>query len=238
MGLKVGDSFHCPMDNTNYVITSDNTIKACGTEKHGQFLQDNPDWKQYYSNPDKGEIREPSNAPPQRYVVPGEPGSGASGASGTGAASGAPATGVYSAEINAAAKEFGVPPELLAAQMHQESGGNPNALGDGGKSFGLMQLQKDTWDSFRNSDKCPPSLKNVDFEQVKNDPATNIRAAAALDKSYHDQAGGGDDKHAWGVALRIYNSGSIQDPSNLSNPADGATTDYVQNIFKSINWQV
>ena len=237
MGLTAGDSFHCPIDNTNYQIMPDNTIKACGTEKPGKFLENNPDWKQYYSNPDKGEIREPSNTPPHSVRL-AQPPSGASGASGAGDTGGTPVTGAYSAEINAAAKEFGVPPELLAAQMQQESSGNPNALGDGGLSFGLMQLQQDTWDGFRNSDQCPPSLKNVDFEQVKNDPATNIRAAAALDKSYHDQAGGGDDKHAWGVALRVYNSGSIQDPNNLSNPADGATTDYVQNIFKSINWQV
>ena len=44
--------------------------------------------------------------------------------------------------------ENGVDPELMLAVMRCESHGNPNVVGDGGRSRGIFQIQKPTWDRF------------------------------------------------------------------------------------------
>jgi soluble lytic murein transglycosylase-like protein len=41
---------------------------------------------------------------------------------------------------NQASGESGVRPELILADILQESGGNPSAIGDGGRAIGLMQM--------------------------------------------------------------------------------------------------
>lgn len=46
------------------------------------------------------------------------------------------------------AKENGVDHELLLKVMECESHGNPNTVGDGGRSRGIFQIQKPTWDRF------------------------------------------------------------------------------------------
>lgn len=46
------------------------------------------------------------------------------------------------------ANEYGVSPELMLAVMRCESNGNPNTVGDGGRSRGVFQIQKPTWDRF------------------------------------------------------------------------------------------
>jgi soluble lytic murein transglycosylase-like protein len=46
--------------------------------------------------------------------------------------------------ITSAADRFSVPTDLLAVVLHRESGGNPNATGDGGASVGLGQIKEAT----------------------------------------------------------------------------------------------
>lgn len=40
---------------------------------------------------------------------------------------------------------YGVNPNLMLSVMNCESEGNQNAKGDGGRSFGIFQFQKETW---------------------------------------------------------------------------------------------
>lgn len=49
--------------------------------------------------------------------------------------------------ITSAADRFSVPTDLLAVTLHRESGGNPDALGDGGASAGLGQIKEATQDT-------------------------------------------------------------------------------------------
>jgi hypothetical protein len=46
------------------------------------------------------------------------------------------------------ANEYEVDSELLLKVMECESHGNPNTVGDGGRSRGIFQIQKPTWDRF------------------------------------------------------------------------------------------
>lgn len=122
--------------------------------------------------------------------------------------------GQWGPQILDGSKKTGIPPALLYQQMMAESSGNPNSLGDGGKSFGLMQIQQATWEDFQknNRDKLPPELKNASWDQIKNDPRLNLLAGAALMKGYHDEwaAKGYSSDDAWKLALRQYNSGSVR----------------------------
>jgi soluble lytic murein transglycosylase-like protein len=142
--------------------------------------------------------------------------------------------GQWSQQILEASQKTGIPPDLLYQQMMNESGGNPNALGDGGRSFGLMQIQQGTWEEFQrnNRDKLPPELQNASWEQIKSDPRLNLLAGGALMKHYHDEwtAKGYSSDEAWKLALRQYNTGSVPDPHNL-HLAGGATPNYVDNIW-------
>jgi soluble lytic murein transglycosylase-like protein len=46
----------------------------------------------------------------------------------------------YAPTIIAAAQKYGVPKELLRAEIQHESNGDPLAIGDGGRALGLMQV--------------------------------------------------------------------------------------------------
>lgn len=50
----------------------------------------------------------------------------------------------YAAEIEAAAQSFGIPLGVAFGLVAQESGFNASAIGDGGRSFGLVQMQLTT----------------------------------------------------------------------------------------------
>lgn len=143
-------------------------------------------------------------------------------------------TGQWDNEIETIAQKMGIPAELLKAMMMKESKGDPNAAGDGGKSFGLMQIQEATWNEFRDKhkDELPPELRNASFDQIKNDPRLNLMAGAAMMKSYHDDwmKKGYTSDEAWKLALRQYNSGSVPDPHDLSVAGPG-TPNYVEEIW-------
>lgn len=87
-------------------------------------------------------------------------------------------------ELVALARKTGFPdPEVAAAIAMAESGGNPEAVGDSGKSIGLWQIHL-------------PSHPEFGFQDLKN-PEVNARAAFAISRN-------GTDWTPWSV----YKSGA------------------------------
>jgi hypothetical protein len=136
----------------------------------------------------------------------------------------------YEAFIVAASQATGVPVDLIAAVIWDESSGNANVgctHEPGGNLFdcGLMQIQS-----------VPGSFEATD-------PATNImRGAQWIAGAYQEATRkyGSPEEimnkyhvSAWDLALRLYNSGAV-DPNNLNN-GYLATSEYVNNIHKFAN---
>jgi hypothetical protein len=152
----------------------------------------------------------PLSAPSPQSAASGPPGvSGAAAPS----SSGALGLNVPSAlkpfvqDINAAAKQTGVPASLIGAQILQESGGNPNAVTTnpalGLPDTGLMQVDQKT---FQGLQKDYPDLlggKSV------SDPATNIMAGALLDAQLLKQNNGNTS-----AALTAYNGNATSGYAN------------------------
>ncbi|RZI40917.1 lytic transglycosylase domain-containing protein [Herbaspirillum sp. HC18] len=141
-----------------------------------------------------------------------------------------PQAGPYKQYIQDASKATGVPADLLAALIHDESRWDPNAGtvngGNGLGDTGLVQMNDST---FADLQTRHPELQGKD----KNDPATNILAGAFYLSEMRDlmkQKYGRDD---WEIALRAYNSGpNGVDPNNLSNlPAGTGTANYVDKLM-------
>jgi len=113
----------------------------------------------------------------------------------------------YSALIQAAAAKFGVPPNLLTAQMMAESGGNPNAVSPAG-ARGVMQFMPQTAQQFGVN---------------PNDPAQAIPAAAHYDAQNLQRFG-----NAQGM-LAAYNEGpTAYAQHGIDNPQTAA---YVQKVM-------
>jgi soluble lytic murein transglycosylase-like protein len=134
-----------------------------------------------------------------------------------------PALRKYAPMIDAASRATGVPADILAAQLWQESRGQADATsinpGNGKTDVGLMQINPDT---FAQLQREHPELRG----RSSSDPATNILAAGYLMGDLLKQYGGN-----LGAALRVYNSGSV----NLANPniAPGGIGD--PNYVKSVS---
>lgn len=88
--------------------------------------------------------------------------------------------------LDAASKKYGIPPNLLRAIAYKESGWNANAVGDGGKSNGMMQIYS-------------AAHPDYDVERGKADPSYNIEYGAKLLAGLHNQTGD------WRTAARRYN---------------------------------
>lgn len=129
----------------------------------------------------------------------------------------------YSEEILAAAEATGVPANLLAAVIWDESKGITSAgttNGENGLSdSGLMQVNPETFAALQNS---YPDLLNSDI----SDPQSNIMAGALYLKENYDQFG------SWDLALRAYNSGPLSvDPSDHTISTSGfGTQNYVEKV--------
>lgn len=121
----------------------------------------------------------------------------------------------YEKEINAAAQEFDLPPNLIAAMMKKESGGNPDAVSGKGAT-GLMQLM-------------PETAKELGVTDIK-DVAQNIRGGAKYMRQMLDKYG------ELPLALAAYNAG----PGNVDKyggkvPPFGETQDYVKTIMANFD---
>ncbi|WP_206956681.1 lytic transglycosylase domain-containing protein [Trinickia acidisoli] len=117
-----------------------------------------------------------------------------------------PALQPYRADILNAANKSGVPPNVLAAQIYQESRGQVNAgstnQATGLTDAGLMQVDPATFQSLRQ--------EHPDLGSDLSDPATNILAGAYYDEDMYKQFG------SIPLMLRAYNSGP--DGVDKSNP--------------------
>lgn len=104
------------------------------------------------------------------------------------------------------AKEEGVDPAIMLAIAQQESGFNPNAVGDGGKSFGLFQIY---------------SSAHPDYEGG-TDPEANARYATRLFKGLLNQNKGSVNRALW-----AYNAGQ----GNVNKGIlPSSTKQYINNI--------
>jgi len=100
----------------------------------------------------------------------------------------------YSTEIGQAAINHGVPPEIIAGVMWQESRGAAGAVGSVGE-IGLMQLRDiAVQDLFQNG--LSPRKTAV------SDPALNVMDGAGFLRLQYRRVGGN-----WFEALRAYNGG-------------------------------
>ncbi|MCY1044917.1 transglycosylase SLT domain-containing protein [Corallococcus sp. bb12-1] len=126
--------------------------------------------------------------------------------------------------IESASAKTGVPAEVLAAQIWQESRGNLEAIstngGNGLTDTGLMQVNPNTYKELQAKH---PELQGKDL----SDPETNILAGACYMKDMKEQFGGSMD-----LALRAYNSGpNGVDKSNPDAiPAGTGDATYVQKV--------
>ena len=104
------------------------------------------------------------------------------------------------------AKEEGVDPAIMLAIAQQESGFNPNAVGDGGKSFGLFQIYSSTHPDYKGG----------------TDPEANTRYATRLFKGLLNQNNGSVNRALW-----AYNAGQ----GNVNKGIlPSSTKQYINNI--------
>lgn len=129
----------------------------------------------------------------------------------------------FRAQILAASKATGIPPDMLAAMIWEKSKGDPDAIStnaENGKSdIGLMQINEDTFAEMKA--KYPDLIKG-DI----NDPESNIMAGALYLAEKKEEFGD------WDLALRAYNSGSASvDPDNPDvSTTDLGTDSYVNRV--------
>lgn len=134
----------------------------------------------------------------------------------------------YEGAIQNAAQKTGVPGEVLAAQIWQESRGNLGAAtvngGNGLQDSGLMQVNSNTFADLqsKNPDLLGPNAS-------ASNPADNIMAGALYMKEQLGDFGGN-----MGAALRAYNSGplnvNVNDLSDISKTGTGDAT-YVNKVM-------
>lgn len=134
----------------------------------------------------------------------------------------------YEKDFAEAGKASGIPPQVLAGMMWQESRGDLSATttngGNGKADVGVMQINEDTFAAIKaaHPDKLPA---NAD----RSNPKDAIMAAA-LHMSDMKQKFGGN----LGAALRAYNSGENNvNTSNLSDISKAGTGDatYVDKVM-------
>ena len=97
----------------------------------------------------------------------------------------------YQDIIAAAAAKHRLDPKLLAAVIQHESGGNADAVGDGGNAVGLMQMHA-----------AAAADVGVNWAQLRGNPALQVDAGAAYLAKMLSIFGG---NQAW--ALGAYNQG-------------------------------
>ena len=122
----------------------------------------------------------------------------------------------YSSLITAAEQAFHLPPGLMHAVVHQESGGNASAVSNKG-ARGLAQLE-------------PGTAKDMGVTDI-NDPAQNVFGGARYLRQQLDKYGNVP------LALAAYNAGPGAVDRAGGIPDNGETPDYVNNILASFGGQ-
>ncbi len=112
--------------------------------------------------------------------------------------------------LDQASQKYGIPPNILKAVAFKESGWNPNARGDGGASFGMMQI-------------FTRAHPDYDAARGARDPAYNIDYAARFLSGLGRRHGGN-----WSEAVRAYNG---------SGPAARAYSANVMQLAQQAPWQ-
>ncbi|KAL8713218.1 MAG: hypothetical protein Q9220_002739 [cf. Caloplaca sp. 1 TL-2023] len=131
------------------------------------------------------------------------------------------------AAVQSQASIAGVDPRIPFAVMMQESSGKVRPIvGDYGLSYGLFQTQIDgvpLCDNYTKNE-CPESVITAQVQfGIFGHSGTGSPVAPGI--AYWLSAEGGDV----GRALRGYNTGSVKDPSDLTN-SGGGTTSYVSDV--------
>ncbi|MBF1167031.1 MAG: transglycosylase SLT domain-containing protein [[Eubacterium] sulci] len=103
--------------------------------------------------------------------------------------------GISNEMIDDIAVRSGVDPNIVKAIIKEESGGNPNAVGDNGESIGLMQIQP------KHHQKRMEELGIVSLF----DPQENVILGCSILSDLYDKYGNYED------ALSVYNSGNTED---------------------------
>ena len=103
--------------------------------------------------------------------------------------------GISNEMIDDIATRSGVAPNIVKAIIVEESGGNPNAVGDNGESIGLMQIQP------KHHKKRMEELGIVSLF----DPQENVIVGCNILAELYDKYGNYED------ALSVYNSGNTED---------------------------
>ena len=103
--------------------------------------------------------------------------------------------GISNEMIDDIATRSGVDPNIVKAIIKEESGGNPNAVGDNGESIGLMQIQP------KHHQKRMEELGIVSLF----DPQENVILGCSILSDLYDKYGNYED------ALSVYNSGNTED---------------------------
>lgn len=130
--------------------------------------------------------------------------------------------------IESASAKTGMPAEMLAAQIWQESRGNLEAVstngGNGLTDTGLMQVNPNTFGELQAKH---PELQGKNL----SDPETNILAGAFYMKDMKEQFGSDE------LALRAYNSGPNGVDRNNPDAIPAGTGDatYVQKVKSFMN---
>lgn len=103
--------------------------------------------------------------------------------------------GISNEMIDDIATRSGVDPNIVKAIIKEESNGNPDAIGDGGESIGLMQIQP------KHHKKRMEELGVVSLF----DPQENVIVGCNILAELYDKYGNYED------ALSVYNSGNTED---------------------------
>jgi len=124
----------------------------------------------------------------------------------------------FAPEIAAAARRYGLDPDLLAAVAAQETGdpdtnSGHNVVGDGGHGRGLFQID-DRWHTFAST---PAAM----------DPEQNADYAAGMISGLLKRYGGNVRE-----ALSAYNSGSPTATGTKTRWSDGADLSYADSVLR------
>lgn len=119
----------------------------------------------------------------------------------------------YESDIMAAADETGVPPNLIAAMMNQESAGNPNAVSPKGAT-GLMQLM-------------PETAKMMGVKDINSQRENILAGAKYMAQQLKDF--NGDTR----LALAAYNAGPGAVAKYNGIPPYSETQNYVSKIMNN-----